>query len=188
MAICLLEGIDAVGKDTQSDNIVNYLLKKSTWAGPLQAHYGKSRNEEHGKLTYQSFIKIIGENYKDTNIVFNRSHLGEAVYSPMYRGYDGQFIFDYELQLIEQHPDIRKYVYLFVFVDDVSAVIKRDTKRNDGKTFSLDPEKKQQEIDLFKQAYENSNFTHKYLIDISQTGDANAVWKIIEREIANLPM
>jgi thymidylate kinase len=188
MAILLLEGIDAVGKNSQSDNIVDFLLEHSHWAGPLQAHYGKSRDEAQGKLTYQSFIKLVGDNYKDTNIVFNRSHLGEAVYSPMYRGYSGSFIFDYEKQLLAEHPDVKNYIYLFVFIDDAKAVIERDKKRNDGRSFTLDYDRKLQEIDLFTQAYDKSSFPYKRLINIHDVGDNDAVWEIIKREISSLPM
>ena len=35
----------------------------------------------------------------DINLIFNRSHLGETVYSPLYRGYSGDYVFDIEKKI-----------------------------------------------------------------------------------------
>ena len=46
---------------------------------------------------YDDMFKLmINSKDKDINLIFNRSHLGETVYSPLYRGYSGDYIFDIE--------------------------------------------------------------------------------------------
>lgn len=90
----------------------------------------------------------------DTNvIIFDRAHLGETVYSPLYRGYTGDFVFQFEKDFIEgEHPETK----LILFTDTVENVIARDKARGDGLSFTLDPEKKADELKAFDMAFENS--------------------------------
>ena len=86
-------------------------------------------------------------------LIFNRAHLGETVYSPMYRNYNGDFVFDFEKDYVRREPPETK---LIVFTDTPEAVIERDKKRGDGLSFSLDIDKKKQELEAFERAYNMS--------------------------------
>ena len=54
-------------------------------------------DEDNSEKILNNFINTGIGNLKDDldiNLIFNRSHLGESVYSPLYRGYSGDFVFD----------------------------------------------------------------------------------------------
>ena len=79
----------------------------------------------------------------------------------MYRYYDPNYIFEIEKKYIKK--DFWNKIYLIIFVDDVENLIKRE----DGLSFSIDPIKKQEEIDRFNEIYDKTNINHKILININ---------------------
>mgnify|MGYP002520601946 CR=1 FL=1 len=150
--------VDAMGKGTQIQLIENELEKRNKAVHIV--HYSNIKftkdNKEIEKasaLRYREMFNLMKKT-DDTNvIIFDRAHLGETVYSPIYRGYTGDFVFDFEKQYVEvEHPETK----LILFTDTVENVIARDKARGDGLSFSLDPEKKAEEIKAFNIAFENS--------------------------------
>ena len=88
-------------------------------------------------------------------LICDRAHLGECVYSPIYRDYSGDFVFEEEKNFIWQ--DNLKRIKLILFTDDAENVIKRD----DGLSFSIDLDTKKKEIELFDKAFEKSILNKK---------------------------
>lgn len=88
-------------------------------------------------------------------LILDRSHVGEAVYSPLYRNYNGDFVFEEERTFLWQ--DNLKRIKLILFTDDAENVIKRD----DGLSFSIDLNTKKKEIELFDKAFEKSILNKK---------------------------
>lgn len=158
----IFESTDAMGKDTQIALLERELEKRGKAVHIL--HYSNirldsnSQIETASKIRYREMFNVM-KNITDPNVfIFNRAHLGETVYSPLYRNYNGDYVFDYEKEYLnQQHPK----TFLIVFTDDVDNVIARDIARNDGKSFTLDKDKKQKEIELFEQAYEKSSLCKK---------------------------
>ena len=99
-------------------------------------------------------------NTKDDNyesvLILDRSHLGETVYSPIYRNYSGDYV--YELENIVEHP---KKVFVITLIDKAENLISRE----DGHSFSTNIDQKNKEIDAFKKANSNTKF-NSLLIDI----------------------
>lgn len=91
------------------------------------------------------------------DFIFDRSHLGEAVYAPLYRKYDGDYVFSIEEKYVDE---LRDNLFLIVLINDAETVIKRD----DGLSFSIDVTDKRREIDYFIEAYNRSNIKNKILI------------------------
>lgn len=160
MAECILvEGCDAMGKGTQIEKIKSFYEKKGF---PVHIiHYsnvkGLSSSKEikkYSEALYKDMFELCKETNGDRVLILDRAHLGEYVYSPMYRDYDGSYVFDLEKDLLGFEW---AKVKLMLFTDDVKAVLKRDKDRNDGKSFTLDPEKKAEELEMFNKAFELSS-------------------------------
>jgi hypothetical protein len=104
-----------------------------------------------------------------TGIICDRSHLGEMVYGPIYRGYSGEYVLDIEKKYIEI-PSIWDNLFLITLYDEPENVIKRD----DGLSFSTDIRIKREEIKNFINAHNKSNIKNKLLLNI-KNHDADAV-------------
>ena len=105
------------------------------------------------------FKMMIGLKDSEISLIFNRSHLGETVYSPLYRDYSGDYIFDIEKEYVN---DLKDKLYLITLVGDPNIIQKRD----DGLSHSSKLEDIQREVNLFTTAHRKSNIKNKILINI----------------------
>jgi len=108
---------------------------------------------------------------KDINIIFNRSHLGESVYSPLYREYSGDYVFDIEKQYVHS---LREELYLITLTNDPHTILKRD----DGLSFYGNEEEVKAEVDGFNRAHRLSKIKNKLKIHLG-TMSADEVSNII---------
>jgi thymidylate kinase len=96
----IIEGTDNVGKDTQQNLIIermNNLVFHKLHYSALPFRDDKQLHANYSKKMYDDMFKLMMVSKdKDINLIFNRSHLGETVYSPLYRGYSGDYVFDIE--------------------------------------------------------------------------------------------
>ena len=165
--VTIICGTDALGKDTQIQKIKDESERRGISAHIL--HYSNIKvfgndNKKIREASYKQFrdmFKLINfaASEDSMNLILNRAHLGECVYRPLYRNYNGDFVFEEEKTFIWQ--DNLKRIKLILFTDDVEAIIKRDKERNDGQSFSLDPEMKKKELELFDKAFEKSILNKK---------------------------
>jgi hypothetical protein len=109
------------------------------------------------EIQYEDMFKLINRAGDDINIVLNRSHIGEAVYSPMYRNYSGDYVFDLEKKYIDDLNNVK----LILFTDTAENICRRDIARGDGQSFTTDVNKKQMELDLFDRAFNKSILNKK---------------------------
>jgi len=170
--ITIFEGIDNVGKTTQI-NLLNVELFKRGYINHI-LHYsaikGVSNNESkiYSKELYESMFDILYEstsNIIKNNISFilDRSHIGEAVYSPLYREYNGDYVFSIEKLNKHFKSNFWSKFYLILLIDDPINVISRE----DGKSFSTDINTKYKEIELFENAVKKSHINNKLTININ---------------------
>ncbi len=182
--VVIFDSVDAIGKDTQIERLVQLAHKKgiithilhysnikglddnkSNLRGPSSIH-DFSKVRDLSVEQYQSiftFMRDVAIPSKDL-FIYNRAHLSEYVYSPMYRNYDGYYVFALEKTILADK--LSDNIYLFSFIDDPKKIIERDIARGDGQSFSLDFDKKQEELNRFKEAFNLSGISKKYLIDI----------------------
>ena len=139
----LIDGPDRVGKTTQIN-----LLKKA-YPQCITIHSG-ALPKDYAQQYYKNLYTIVNS---PVDILVDRSHLGEFVYSQLYRGYDGSYIFN------DNEPEAK----LILLIDDVENLITRE----DGKSFTTDRDMKQKEIDLFIEAFNKSKIKNKYIINIA---------------------
>lgn len=163
--ILLCEGPDAVGKSTQVQKLLPLLHNLTTHQWHYSAIKGFSSPEEtkeYSSQTYNNMFNILQNNYEENNFILDRSHIGEMVYSPLYRDYSGDYVLDLEWKW-SKDATFWNQLYLITFIDDPEHLIARD----DGLSFSIELNKKQDEVNRFIEATKKSYIMHKHILNIS---------------------
>lgn len=169
--VLLMEGLDNCGKSTQIQKLQTLLSKKDKPAHVLKYsdiknipnNIAENVNTKYYDEMFYLFSFFID---KDIDLICDRAHLGEMVYSPIYRNYDGSFIYDIEKYWKHYYKKFSAWnkIYLITIIDDAENVIKReDNKSLSGKNIEL----KNEEIERFKLAHELSLINNKLLLNIS---------------------
>ena len=171
----IIEGTDNTGKDTQQNLIikkVNDLVFQKLHYSSLPFKDDKEKHITYSQKLYDDMFKLmILSKDKDINIIFNRSHLGESVYSPLYREYSGDYVFDIEKQYVHS---LREELYLITLTNDPHTILKRD----DGLSFYGNEEEVKAEVDGFNRAHRLSKIKNKLKIHLG-TMSADEVSNII---------
>ena len=165
----IIEGTDNVGKDTQQDliikNMSNHVFHKLHYSS-LPFKDDKDKHAAYSKDLYETMFQLMiksksaeTEDDLDINIIFNRSHLGESIYSPLYRGYSGDYVFDIEKKYTKA---LREELYLITLVNDPHTILKRD----DGKSFYGNEEEVKAKVDGFTRAHRKSTIKNKLLVNV----------------------
>lgn len=173
----LIEGPDCVGKSTQIQNIKAYYEQKGYSAHIIHYSNIKAFGKDFDAVKnasskqFEDMFKLMAkaDELDKVVLIFDRAHLGEVVYSPMYRNYDGHFVFAGEAKYCP------KSAKLILFTDKAEEIIKRDIARGDGLSFSLDLTKKTEELALFDDAFNCSTMNKKRIA--LEGRDAETLWK-----------
>ena len=171
----IIEGTDNTGKDTQQNLIIekiNNLVFQKLHYSSLPFKEDKEKHISYSQKMYDDMFKLMMVSKdQDINIIFNRSHLGETVYSPLYREYSGDYVFDIEKRYVNK---LRQELYLITLTNDPHTILKRD----DGKSFYGNEEEVKAEVDGFNRAHRLSKIKNKLLLNIG-TMSADEVSNII---------
>jgi thymidylate kinase len=168
--IYAIEGLDRLGKSTLIDGILN---KKGYYE---VVHFSKPRVLSTYQVTkpegavpekslplwhYQraSFRNSMLLATSKARLIFDRWHLGEAVYSPLYRGYSGDYVFDFERVY---DLDQAYHIQLILLVEDFE--VSRHFV-DDGESFDVNGRAREQE--LFIEAFQRSIIPNKRLICVT---------------------
>ena len=117
---------------------------------------------------YEEMFKVLES---DVNIIFDRGHLGETVYSPGLRGYDGGYVFN-----IEKKYNTEGVRLILLHVDEHFEA------EDDGKSaqcFSLRPSEQEE----FKRSFNSSSIVDKRMIKVNQGKDFRPLEDIIKEII-----
>jgi thymidylate kinase len=157
----IIEGMDRCGKDTQI-GLIQKRYKDETFH---VFHYAKvpfkqqGDHLEYNTRLYNDMFLVMFENLGgERNFIFNRSHLGESIYAPKYRGYDGDYVFDIESKFFELLIDP---LLLIVLVNTPDILIERE----DGGSLSSNSEDIVYEREAFIRAFDKSSIVNKLLIE-----------------------
>ncbi len=179
--IVILEGLDRCGKSTQIRKMQPLLIDK-----PLQVmHYmaikgfdDNSDVKEYSEKMYKQMFHILLTNYPDNNFILDRAHIGEVVYSPIYRDYSGDYVYEIEEDFKSHFAKFWNQIYLITFVDKADNLISRD----DGLSFTTKIDKKNVEINSFISATDKSLITNKLILNIDGK-DEEVVYEEIKKFI-----
>lgn len=162
-----IEGIDRLGKSTLIRGIRNKLgyYEVVHFQKPEKLEiYTHSKDWQSPEYIYQSesFRNSMLLARSGARIIFDRWHLGEAVYSNIYRGYDGNYVFDIEQRMdMDQAHSTR----LILLIEDFN--VSRHFV-DDGDSFDIN--KRVQEQDLFVRAFDKSMIKDKRIICVTDQG------------------
>ena len=153
----LLEGIDGVGKSSLAKELAE------VFNIPCIKHLGKPKSIKRYKgckIKYQlevfkRFNKVLLSN---VDVVYDRAHLGEFVYGPLYRGKPCC-----TLSEIEDGTRTKDIVLILLVTDNF------DMLRDDGENFDSNNQEREQE--MFKNAFHQSRVKNKILIYINEGED-----------------
>lgn len=169
----ILEGCDRLGKSSLVKGIKNRLgfhqvihfgkpevldiwFQDKVNGGATEAEAKAYAFEKYQRKSFSNMFALMRST---ANIIFDRAHLGEAVYADLYRGYSGDFVFELE----RRHPDVlvgRNRLILLTEDFEHSRHF-----LDDG--LSFDPAKRQEEQALFIRAYNKSQFVDKRIICVT---------------------
>lgn len=158
----ILESIDRCGKSSLSEDLQDAL------GYHLVIHYEKPKKLEAYKHAIdplehyqeQSFITMFNLLTASSRLILDRAHLGEYVYSPRYRGYDGSYVFDMEQQFIEAGSQFHETTLLVLLTTTDFSIMK-----DDGLSFDFS-KREEEQVDFIK-AFNQSHIKNKLLIDVS---------------------
>lgn len=167
--IYIIEGLDRLGKTTLIKNIKNALgyYEVIHFGKPeLLDAYFNARYEGEEQILRQKYLyqyntflnsmKLVSSN---SRLIFDRSWLGEAVYSNLYRGYDGNYVFDLEKEYNLYRKD---YIRLILLTEDF-----KHSKHFKDDGLSFDPMKRQEEQQMFIDAFGKSEICDKIIINVT---------------------
>lgn len=165
----LIEGTDNVGKSSQVQELIKNFPDKIfhklhysslPWGDDLEEHKSYSKTLYTDMFRMMSVLKY---NSPLTSLIYDRSHLGESIYSPLYRGYSGDYVFDIEKDWVNI---LKNDLFLITLINDPATILKRD----DGLSFYNDVKEVNREIDLFTEAHNKSNIKNKLLVNVGDRG------------------
>lgn len=162
--VIIFEGMERCGKDTQIE-----LMKSAHPEFAFRVmHFSNVKGldadetREYSKKLYRRTFSLMDFciAVHDQHLILNRAHLGETVYGKIYRGYEGNYVYDIE----KQFKRVVDNVSLIVLVDEPENVMSRE----DGESLSEGKiDQISQEKERFELAYKKSIINHKTLININ---------------------
>ncbi len=162
--IVIFEGPDRVGKSTQINLLLKHLWQNFCLTPQVIhfGHIGGLSDIETKTYSYHLYNEMFSSwRFNKFPYIYDRSHIGEAVYGPLYRGYSADYIYELE----NEYRQNLSNVFLITLVNSPSELLLREdglSLKKDGE----DPNKlKKIEIDRFKKATSLSLIPNKKIID-----------------------
>lgn len=168
-----IEGLDRLGKSTLIEGIINALgyyevihfskpKKLAAYANTVPVAGVPASSLQAYHYQQESFRNSMILARSGGRIIFDRWHLGEAVYSPMYRLYNGDYVFDFERNHNLDAGDIR----LILLTEDFS--VSRHFV-DDGQSLGTINDR-EEEQDRFVAAFNRSIIRDKRIICVTDPG------------------
>jgi thymidylate kinase len=169
MKAVVVEGPDNLGKSTLIKEIINKIGYHPV------IHYSKPKKiaaYNFSEYEYQHSSFVNGFQLIDSKIpvIFDRFTIGEAIYSNLYRGYDGNYVWD-----LEKHYDIGNQLHVKLVLLTTSNW---NLVKDDG--LSFDYSRRQEEQEMFIEAFNKSIIPNKFLVDINKNGIRKSAVEILE--------
>jgi thymidylate kinase len=172
--IYIIEGLDRLGKSTLIKNIQHrfgfyqvihfgkpemldkYQIEACGPGNDFDKSYTLKLYQE---ASFKNMFRLMSSPITGTRVIFDRAHLGELVYAPMYRGYSGDYVMELErIYAMEYSHRVR----MILLTEDFST-----SKHfvEDGDSF--DPTKRQEEQEKFIKAFNASIIPDKRIVCVT---------------------
>ena len=181
-----IEGVDRVGKSSLIQNFQNKMVK--IFEGPYHVIHSQNFKsdgvtgeslENHSHVYYSQQMDLWKTDPEECKFIFDRAHLGETVYSPLYRNYSGQYVWALE----RLHELATDNVILILLTDSAENLLRRE----DGESLSgADLDKKRSEIEAFDKAFDDSLIRNKIRIDVGRYDNAEEVFGSVIMRLQHL--
>ena len=142
----IIEGLDRLGKSTLIKNLnlpFIHLTKPDC------------KPEDYKEYQYNLYMSVFKHLTTD-NVVYDRCHLSEYVYAPLYRNYSGDYVFE-----IENYFDLSS-IQLILLTENFKI---SNHFQDDGLSFDIT--KRQEEQELFIDAFSKSQIPNKKIICVT---------------------
>lgn len=183
MKLILVDGGDRLGKST----LIKGICEHFKYDNVTIRHFGKPPEginskdvldfqfkafKKEMKLFYRIYSRSIdGYTYYPETMIWNRSHLGEYVYSQMFRGGNPEvlknMLLEYERGFVSHN------VYLITLTADPDFF---NSRKSDGHELSKTLEQKTKELELFREAHEFSLISNKHLIKVDNSDNDDGLF------------
>lgn len=174
--LVIVEGLDRCGKST----LVEHLRKRYFTSPNILVHHSSSPpkvdDPNQWELKhYDSLFRTSKDLVKfgGFNIIFDRFHLGAAVYGEKYRKANPVSVFEID----RQHLSSYSRAALILITDEPKAISYRD----DGDSLESSIEDYEQTRDSFLSAFEKSSCVNKLHINITSNGGFKNTIPTVER-------
>lgn len=183
MTVFIIDGIDRTGKDLLVQSIRHSLGYHEV------IHFGKPEKlriyeyftnplKTYQRDSFDNAMRLVKAAAKaEVRLILNRSWLGEYIYAPLYRGYQGDFVFDLER---EHELGASANIRLILLLEDFQA---SRHFTSDGQSF--DDTAREEEQDLFIEAFNRSIIADKRMIWVTDpdTGQFKSKERILEEAL-----
>jgi thymidylate kinase len=162
----LIEGLDRLGKDTLIQGILHRLGYHEVlhYRKPQALEFYRATTPAAALRSYQeaSFRTMLCllRDAVAARIICNRAHIGECVYAPIYRGYEGEYVFDLEREFGACNLDCVRLILLTEDFESSAHFV------DDGKSLG-ESNRRRDEQQLFLHAYNRSAFKDKRIICVT---------------------
>jgi thymidylate kinase len=184
-----IEGVDRTGKSTLINNILHkfgyYQVIHFSTPRSLEIYEDASHVNGVPKnatpyyhFQAESFRNSMVMAKSGARLIFDRWHLGEAVYASMYRGYDGNYVFDIEKSANMEQCNTARLILLVEDFDNSCHFV------DDGLSLgSIDNRREEQ--NRFLAAFDNSIIQDKRIICVTdpKTGNFKEPWAIFDKAV-----
>ena len=176
MKLIIIEGGDRLGKST----LIEALCKHYDFENVCVRHFGKPPKgltpEEFTEYQINAFeseaelvdqIRMLDDlpHYYDSVVIWNRSHLGEYVYSQMFRGgvvIELKNMIEY-FEVFNLHVDTKE-IHLITLTANPAFFHSKE----DGNSFSKSMDDKRKELELFKEIHDLSKIKNKLFLKVDE--------------------
>jgi len=174
MKLLILESVDCLGKNSLIKSICDYFEYDNVSIRHFSAPLKELNNNDKLNRQFVSFLyeadlldklKDCEYYYYENIIIYNRSYLGEYVYSQMFRGVEKNNISDLILEF--ESEKILKYNPKLIML---TATPEFCLEKEDGKSFSQNLEQKKKELELFDEVFELTKIKDKLKIKVDNFG------------------
>jgi len=183
----IIAGPDCVGKNLLIKNIIK------DFENITVRHFTVPKNLKPGEITnywkdeYSHALHLVNHARKEEKCphklyVWNRSHICETVYGPLYRNSNSEWIWK-----MEQFWDLDKEdeTYLILLYADPEFIVKQE----DGESISNELEKRQKEVQLYLEGFEKSIIKNKLKLKVNEGDEyvpAIGIWYKVSNFIHGL--